>query len=197
MTPADAGLAVVILAGGAGRRIGGNKPERLLGDRTLLSQALDRARSWTNEIALAGPGEAPAGIPSLPDPLSIEGPLAGIASALAFARKRGLDMVLTIPCDCPFLPDDLPRRLREALSDGDDVAVAQSGDRIHPTCALWLSRLSPALDDYAASGGRSLHGLIEQRPHVRVRWPFDTVDPFFNVNTAEDLAQAEQWLDSR
>src|SRR5205085_10956308 len=107
------GMRVVILAGGEGRRIGGGKPQLLLGGESLLDRALRRARSWSAEVLVA----AREGADIADDP-AIEGPLSGIAAALALG-----DDVLTIACDMPFLPDDLPQRL---VSDAT-VTVAASG----------------------------------------------------------------------
>ncbi len=188
--------AVVVLAGGEGRRIEGAKPLRILGGRTLLDRALERAGRYGEEIAIAvrergQPGDAPA-FPLLLDDPSLPGPLAGIASALRFARERGADSVLTAPCDAPFLPDDLLERLSPALTAG--VAVARSGGRLHPVCALWRAGLDAVLHAYAATGRGSIMGLAEAAGWTAVDWPAEPLDPFFNINTAEDLARAEQLL---
>ena len=178
--------AVVILAGGDGRRIGGDKPRRRLAGRTLLERAVDRARSWSPEVAIAvreAHQIGDVGIPLLLDPPELQGPLGGLASALSFGRET----VLTIPCDAPFLPDDLPERLAEALP-GHAAALAASALRLHPVCGLWRTEALAELLAYAASGRRSLIGFAEAIGFAAVDWPDEL---FFNVKSVEDLAAAE------
>jgi molybdopterin-guanine dinucleotide biosynthesis protein A len=184
-------LAVVVLAGGEGRRMAGAKPDRILGGRSLLDRALERARAWSPGVGLsvrsAAQAAAPAGVALLLDDPGVPGPLAGIASALRFAAERGAEAVLTLPCDAPFLPDDLPERLAAALAPGVGVALARSGGRLHPVCALWRAGLEDQLRAYAATGRGALMGLADAVGWTAVDWPADPVDPFFNVNTPQDL----------
>jgi molybdopterin-guanine dinucleotide biosynthesis protein A len=172
-------MRIVILAGGEGRRIGGGKSQRLLGGRSLLDRALEIASGWSDQILVAdGSTDAPG----------IEGPLGGLAGALA------LGDVLSIPCDMPFLPGDLPERLGQT---SESAALAQSGGRLHPVCALWRARALEGLAAYVASGRRSLRGFAEAVGYEAVQWDTDPIDPFFNINDADDLAQAEALLKSR
>lgn len=181
--------AVVILAGGDGLRIGGGKPLRRLGGRTLLDRAIERARSWGDEIAVAARAAnqvGETGVRVLIDPPGLEGPLGGLASALRLAHET----VLTIPCDSPFLPDDVPDRLAAALP-GHAAALAGSGAHVHPVCGLWRTAALAQLRDYAGSGRRSLIGFAETIGFAVAEWPEGA---FFNVNSAEDLAEAESRL---
>lgn len=185
-------LAVLILAGGEGRRIGGDKPLRVLAGKTLLDRAIERARNWGEEVAVAARDAGQVGRPDIPvliDPPGLEGPLGGLASALRLERET----VLTIPCDSPFLPDDLPQRLAEALP-GQGAALAASGGHVHPVCGLWRLDALAQVRLYASSGRRSLIGFAERVGFVPVEWPTEPVDPFFNINGAEDLAAAERML---
>jgi molybdopterin-guanine dinucleotide biosynthesis protein A len=176
-------MRIVILAGGEGRRIGGGKPQRMLGGETLLDRALRRARRWSDAVLVA----ARAGGDITDDP-AIEGPLGGVAAALALGGD-----VLTIPCDMPFLSDDLPARLV-----GNALAtVAASGGRLHPVCALWKAPALEALPAYLATGRRSLTGFAEAVGYEKVDWPTEPLDPFFNINDAADLARAEGLLRQR
>ena len=115
-------LAVVVLAGGAGSRMGGAKPRRRLGRTTLIGHALDLAQAYGRQVAVAVRDESQvAGAVEarllLDDP-NIEGPLAGLASALGFVRDLGADWVLTLPCDAPRLPPDFALRRRPACARG-------------------------------------------------------------------------------
>jgi len=175
-------MRIVILAGGEGRRIGGRKPQKLLGGETLLDRALARARSWSGEVVIAGREGG-----DLQDDPMIEGPLAGVSAALALGGD-----VLTIPCDMPFLPDDLPARLQSDTA----ATVAASGGRLHPVCAFWKAECRDALPAYLATGRRSLTGFAEAVGYQAVEWPTEPVDPFFNVNDEADLARAEVLLEA-
>ena len=176
-------MRIVILAGGEGRRIGGGKPRLLLGGETLLDRALRRARSWSDEVLVA----ARTGGDIADDP-AIAGPLGGVAAALALGGD-----VLTIACDMPFLPDDLPQRLI-----GDKAAtLAASGGRLHPVCAVWKADAGAALPAYLATGRRSLTGFAEAAGYAAVEWPVDPFDPFLNINDPADLARAEALLKRR
>lgn len=183
--------AILILAGGEGSRIGGGKPLRLLGGRSLLDRAIDRATSWGEEVAIAARSASQLGEPALPvllDESGLEGPLGGLASG---HHLRG-EVVLTIPCDMPFLPQDLPERLAGALG-GHGAALAASGGRVHPVCGLWRTDALAEVHRYAASGRRSLVGFAERIGYAAAEW---TGDPFFNVNSPQDLAEAEHRLAS-
>lgn len=176
-------MRIVILAGGEGRRIGGGKPQRLLGGETLLERALRTARGWSDEVLVA----ARAGGDIADDP-AVEGPLGGVAAALALGGD-----VLTVPCDMPFLPDDLPVRLQSDAA----ATVAASGGRLHPVCAFWTAAARDRLPAYLTTGRRSLTGFAEAVGYTAVEWPTEPFDPFFNINDAADLARAETLLRSR
>ncbi len=193
-------FAAVILAGGEGRRIGGDKPLTLLANRTLLDRAIALARTWSDAVAvsLREPGHCPLpnGIMPLLDDQG-EGPLAGVQSALRFARERGLEAALTIPCDVPFAPADLPRKLCDALSPKAGAALATSGGILHPACALWKCAALEALPDYRSTGKSSLKGFAAHIRFATAEWPCEPFDPFFNINTPTDLAAAELLLRNR
>lgn len=181
-----ANLAVLILAGGEGSRIGGGKPTRMLGGRTLLDHSVDLARQWSDCVAIAARAHDQVGATSrevLLDPPGIGGPLAGLGSA----GRLGRELVLTIPCDMPFLPPDLPWRLGEALRERG-AALASSGGRVHPVCGLWRTGQLAELADYLASGRRSVMGFAERVGYAAVEWDEGA---FVNINTPTDLAMAE------
>ena len=186
-------IAVVILAGGEGRRIGGGKPMRLLGGRLLLDHAIARASSWSDAICVAvrEPGQVdhPA-ISAVADEPGLEGPLGGLAAGLRFAAQCEREKLLAIPADSPFLPPDLVPRLERSLV-GVAVAVARSGGRLHPACALWRSEVLGLLESYAATGRRSLKGFAEYAGFTAVDWRDEPYDPFFNINTPDDLEAAD------
>ncbi len=186
-------LPVVILAGGAGRRIGGGKPQRLLAGTSLLDRAISLARRWSDRVAIAATESLCAGVPCLTDDPSIEGPLGGLAAGLRHARALGADEMIVLPCDMPFLPADLPDRLRAAIGNAAAAIPASEGE-IHPVCALWRVRALAGLDPYLATGRRSLRGFAEAVGYAAVDWPCEPIDPFFNINNKADLATADALL---
>lgn len=189
-------IAAVVLAGGEGRRIGGGKPQRVLAGRTLLERAAAQASDFSTLTAMAVRGVGQVGAShglNLIEDAPWEGPLGGLATAMAFARSRGRAAVLTLPCDMPLIPTDLASRLAAALGD-QGAALAASGGRLHPVCGLWRVEALEALPAYAEEGQRSLKGFAAAVGFATVDWPADPVDPFFNVNTADDLAWAEALL---
>lgn len=191
-------IGIVIFAGGEGRRIGGDKPRRLLAGRPLIDHVLERAVEWSVHVAIAA-RDPDSGLPGqrlLVDHVG-EGPIAGLASAFRFARKERLNAVLTFPCDTPFLPADLLSRLEEALAPPARAAMAASGGREHPSCALWSAEAEPELAVYLDSGGRSLTGFARRLDARVVEWAFEPIDPFFNVNDQADLEAAEAIIRGR
>ena len=189
-------IAVAILAGGAGSRIGGAKPLRLLAGIRLIDRALLLARGWSDTIVIAvrEAGQvAPGPARCIVDAEGIEGPLGGLASALEFAADDDADAILTIPADMPFLPCDLAPRLEATLGDRM-VAVAASHGMVHPVCALWRPRALAELPAYLATGRRSLRGFAKRLGYAVVEWAAHDGDPFFNINSAEDLLAAKTRL---
>lgn len=185
----------VVLAGGEGSRMGGDKPRRLLAGEPLLSHALRLARNWSDEVRVAVRSAdqlARADAPLLIDDPDVWGPLAGLTSALQEARRQSRKRVLTVPCDMPFLPTDLPERLASAIGD-HGAALAASEGQLHPVCGLWSVRALDAIASYRASGRRSLKGLAEAVGFVAVDWPAAL---FVNLNTPEELDEAERRLRS-
>lgn len=189
-------MVAAVLAGGEGSRIGGAKPLIRLGGRTLIERAYDRARSWSaaTVIAIRSPDQlGPCRLPWIADAAGIEGPLAGLAAALEWSCRQGAEALLTIPCDMPFLPEDLARRLLGEVGNLG-AALAASGRELHPVCSLWRNAAIYEFPRYCASGRRSLRGFAEHLGYAEVEWPAVPRDPFFNINSPADLAAAEAML---
>lgn len=189
-------IAAIILAGGEGRRIGGNKPLRLLGGRPLIDHAIAKAGQWTPQVAVVVRREAQLGDAKVRfalDEPGVEGPLAGLIAALRLGRDLHAAAVLTLPSDMPFLPYDLNDRLESAIGAAA-AAIASSGGRLHPVCGLWRVRILREVPGYLLSGHRSLKGFAEAIGFSAVEWPSQPHDPFFNINSQEDLAAAERLL---
>jgi molybdopterin-guanine dinucleotide biosynthesis protein A len=189
-------IAVVILAGGEGSRMGGGKPLRLLGGRRLIDHAETQASHWSETVAVAVRTPAQVGLtrfPQITDDEAVEGPLGGLAAALQFGRDRACEAVLTIAADMPFLPPDLDQRLASEI-ESESAAIASSGGKLHPVCGLWRASALDALPNYLATGQRSLRAFAQTVGFRQVDWPIASEDPFMNVNYADDLVRAEAML---
>jgi molybdopterin-guanine dinucleotide biosynthesis protein A len=194
----------LILAGGLGRRMGGvQKPFARFGAVTLLEAVISRARGQCDALAInlheatpeAREAFAPFGLPLLADALpGHAGPLAGVLAGLDHAAEHGLSHVLSLPCDVPFLPRDLAARLAAvALERGGGLVCAASGGRAHHVVALWPTRLRDDLRRALTLEGLRKVGQFQQRVDVAtVEWLFGARDPFFNINTPDDLLRARE-----
>lgn len=183
----------IILAGGASRRMGGgDKPLLHLGGRSILSRVIEALRPQTTALLLNSnsPITAP-GLETRADALPGRlGPLAGIHTAMLWGRELGAEAVLTIPGDCPFLPADLTTRLAAARTPGI-TAIAASAGRDHPVIGIWPCILAEDLQTALQTGTRRVRDFLAQIPHVTVDFPVTDTDPFWNINTPEDLARAQ------
>ncbi|MEJ6395723.1 NTP transferase domain-containing protein [Gymnodinialimonas sp. 2305UL16-5] len=179
----------VILAGGAGRRIGGNKAEVLLAGRPLWRHVADRVQPQVQDLVVNA--LAPLGpLGAIPDTIPDLGPLGGILTALDWAIAQGAERVLTVAVDTPFLPRDLVAGLAEVEGD---IAMAETADGAHGTTALWDVRLAGDLRAALAAGTRKVTAWTADRAAL-VRFEGTDPPPFFNVNTQADLSKAERWL---
>lgn len=191
-------LAAVILCGGRSSRMGGgDKPLLDLGGRPLLAHALDRLDGTIDTAAINANGEpgrfAAFGLPVIADATdTFDGPLAGILAGMGWAKAQRCRRLLTVAGDTPFFPADIAARLAAAASP-PAIALAASRGRVHPTFALWPVSLHGDLADRLAGGMRRVVDFIARHPSIAVDFPpIDGVDPFFNVNTPEDLAEARR-----
>ena len=186
-------ITSVILAGGQGKRIGGAKGLQPLQGRTLIDWVLDIASRQSDEVLINANG-APDdyvrfGYRVVADHIpGWAGPLAGLHSALHCAQY---DWVACVPCDTPFLPNDLIARLFAAVTaDATEAAVAVADGRRQPTIGLYHKSVLPSLDTYLNSGGRK---VADWQNTLRLsEVVFDNADVFININSRDDLTQADQ-----
>lgn len=196
------GVPGVVLAGGLAQRMGGgDKPLRELGGHTILARVIARLEPQCECLLLSANGDplrfASFGLTVLADGLKqYPGPLAGILAGLdwAAAYRPNAQWILSAPGDCPFLPRDLVMRLRQAVSARSaELAVAASQGRSHPVIGLWNVAFRDTLRNaLVVEGLRKVQDWTERYRVATVDWPADPIDPFFNVNTVEDLAEAER-----
>ncbi|WP_410010324.1 molybdenum cofactor guanylyltransferase MobA [Phyllobacterium sp. A18/5-2] len=201
-------IAGIILAGGQSRRMEG-KDKALLpfGDRRLIDHVLERLSRQIDIVALNSNGApehfADLHLPVIPDDISgFAGPLAGILAAMEWANRQPTPFshILTVAADSPFFPDDLVRTLRRTIAETPGhIGVAASGDRLHPVFGLWPVFLRTDLRHWLSNAkNRRVVAWIEGHPHKIAEFPIVTTqsgalfDPFFNINTPQDIADARQ-----
>jgi molybdopterin-guanine dinucleotide biosynthesis protein A len=201
-TGVSAPVVGVILAGGLARRMGGGDKALLpLAGRTLLDHLLARLQPQVAAVVLNANGDparfASWQFPVVPDTLEDHlGPLAGILAGMRWAASHRRDTVdiVTVPADTPFVPRDLVARLlqgRDAML-GARCAVAQSQRRIHPTVGLWPVSSADDLDAALRAGLRKVADWLPPQQTAAANFSSPDGDPFFNVNTPDDLALAER-----
>ncbi|MGV6803488.1 MAG: molybdenum cofactor guanylyltransferase MobA [Ruegeria sp.] len=206
----------VILAGGLATRMGGGDKGLLqLGDQSLLDHVVDRLAPQVEGMALNANGDparfAELGLPVLRD--SIEGyagPLAGVLAGLDWAAEQGANCIVTVAADTPFFPRDLVARLMQAAKgqshplvlattprSGDEALKSGGGKRVnrHPTFGLWPVALRDDLRQALQDGLRKVVVWTDRHDGREAMFPARPFDPFFNVNTPDDLVRARQLLE--
>jgi molybdenum cofactor guanylyltransferase len=194
----------LVLAGGLARRMGGGDKAKIeIGGVTILDRVLATLSAQCLGIVINANGDperfADTGLPVIPDNLpGHPGPLAGILAGLDWLAEQdsGVEWLLSVPGDCPFLPDDLVERLHQArrkMGAGVPLACARSGEWRHPVVGLWPLALRDDLRRALTVEGLRKIEVWTARHGVAVAdWPDQPVDPFFNVNAPEDAARAER-----
>jgi len=187
----------VVLAGGQSRRMGGSdKFDQVLAGRTLLQHILERLQPQVGEIILNA--NIPMDGQSFRVIADIEkgqlGPLAGILTGLSYfmPTKGEVTHMVACPCDVPFIPLDFVDQLSEVLrGEEDEIVMASSKGRLHPVVSLWpFSVLEDLHRALLEEDLRKIRVFAKRYNLKEVEWT-DEEDPFFNVNTPEDLTLAE------
>jgi molybdenum cofactor guanylyltransferase len=192
----------VLLAGGLARRMGGgDKPMRTIAGRTILDRVIARLKPQCDGLILNANGDparfAAFGLPVIADGVAdFPGPLAGILASLdwAAANRPDVKLVLSAAGDCPFLPRDLVSKLHGALeAENAELAVAASGGQSHPVIGLWSVALREQLRRaLVVEDVRKIDRWTARFRLATVTWPTTPLDPFFNANTMDDIAEAER-----
>lgn len=187
-------ISGVILAGGLGRRMGGiDKGLQELRGRPMVAWVAEVLRAQVDELLINANQNLDAygayGFPVVPDQIpDFAGPLAGLHAALSAAQHP---LVVTAPCDSPFLPGDLVSRLHAGMvAAGADLAVAKTFDQPHPVFCLCQRAVLPHLTAFLAGGGRKVDRWYATLKVVEVAFD-DEADAFENINTREELARFE------
>ena len=188
-------VTAVILAGGQGSRMGGiDKGLQLFRGKPMVEHAIERLAPQVDELLVNANRNPEAyarfGHRVIADEIAgFAGPLAGFERGLAHARG---ELVVTAPCDSPFLPTDLVARLRGALVEANaELAVAKTGDQPHPVFSLMRRSVHASLTDFLARGERKIDRWYAALAVVEVAFD-DEAGAFVNINTREELAGLER-----
>ena len=197
----------VILAGGLSSRMGQDKARIRLAGTPLLGHAIRRLHPQVSALTVNanGPVLFPVGeeLPVIPDlDATRSGPLGGVLAALDHTKRLHPEAshVATVPTDSPFFPADLVARLAHAVDTPGRIVSARSATGPHPVFALWPVALMDDLAAWLAGGGAlRVRSYLERHQAREVTFPpvgtiDGDLDPFFNINTPDDLAAAENWL---
>ncbi|HVY56549.1 MAG TPA: molybdenum cofactor guanylyltransferase MobA [Xanthobacteraceae bacterium] len=192
----------LVLAGGLARRMGGGDKALIrIGGTTILERVLQRFAPVCARVILNANGDPSRfsryGLPVVADSVpDFAGPLAGILAGMdwAAAHAPDLEWMASVPGDCPFVPRDLLSRLHDARRDAaTPLACARSGEWRHPVVGLWPMRLRDDLRRALVEEGLHKIEVWTGRHGVGIAdWPEEPIDPFFNVNTPDDAAEAER-----
>ncbi|MDL2397770.1 molybdenum cofactor guanylyltransferase MobA [Rhizobium mayense] len=202
--PAD--VPPYLLAGGRSSRMGTNKAFVLLGGERLLRRIAARiGQQQKMPVALNADTDWPdtIGLRLVPDVTSGKlGPLAGVLTAMrdAMVKHPHASHIVTVPVDSPFFPIDLVARLAQAIAGRDEIAIAASLGRDHPVFGLWPVTIADDLETWLLKDDKRRVRDFLARHTVRtidfaaIQTPIWPLDPFFNINTPDDLIAAETWL---
>jgi molybdopterin-guanine dinucleotide biosynthesis protein A len=195
MTVRHADVTGVVLAGGQGRRMGGvDKGWVGIGGTPMIAHVLARLAPQVGDVLVNANQNLDRyralGYPVVPDAVGgFAGPLAGLHAGMTQATR---ELVVTVPCDSPFLPSDLVARLHAGLAAGGaQLAVAKTFDQPHPVFALVRRDVLPDLAAFLDGGGRKIDAWYAALRVVEVGFD-DEADAFRNINTADELAAAER-----
>ena len=186
---------------------GGDKCLLPLGGEPMLTHIIARLSPQVSDLVLNANGDvsrfAAFGLPIAQDRLGGQiGPLAGVHAGIewATANRPGSRFVITAATDTPFFPTDLVSRFLASLEGGEPkLLVARSEEGVHPVFGLWPVSLAPAIETSLAGGKRKVQAWIREHQAEEISFPFveiggRKIDPFFNVNRPEELAEAEVLL---
>ena len=190
------------MAGGRGTRLDGKgKYSQILFNKTLLEHVIDRLSTQTSNIAINFNKDKPEirkKYMIILDKYNNVGPLAGIHSAISFCIdnikiKEGL--VVTVPVDTPFIPYDLISRFENEIERSkSNIVVACSGDRHHPTIAMWKTSVIEKLENSIKNNVRKIDLFTKELKKSYINYSIKKYDPFYNINDYRDLKYAENMI---
>ena len=173
-----------------------NKVQSLLAGRPLLDHVCAKLEPQVDRLIINGQ-QAICGENAVADIIEgAKGPLVGLYTALVSEQLSAAEFLMMVPCDGPFMPDNLVAELYREIQLADaDIACVRYQGIAQPTFSLWHKRVTPAVEQallVKKQGG--FKPLLEELNSCYLHWPQEAVNPFFNINTQDDLAEAERLL---
>ena len=199
-------LLGIVLAGGQSRRMGSDKLFSDLGGKPLVAHAVERLKAQMEHVAIVAPPKKRKdlkfkSVSILSDHHEgFQGPLAGIFAGLHNAEIHGFEGIVTVAADTPFYPEDYADRITEPRSkyfpQEELVTIARTPDGLHPVFGTWSVSAIPTILELLDNDTRKVMAAADAIGWEAVDFDVSGIDPFFNINTPEDLERAEQELAS-
>ena len=189
----------VVLAGGKSKRFGQNKSEVKLGNKTLLEHTLNKINSKFNRIIIVSNNDLVKNYTVIDDCIKGQlGPLVGVLSAMKWIKKNNFsyNWIATFPCDTPFFNISIIEEFFKASKLNDNLLYfVKSKEKRHNIFGLWSLKLIEILEkDIIENNYRKVEKWANKIGVKTINVPYDDIDPFFNINTKEDLIEAEKIL---
>ena len=193
---------VILAAGRSSRMETGHKVHATLGKHTLLQHVIMRLEPQVDSLVInadpdiCGQYSQPNSYPIVADRLEgFRGPLMGLYTGLTNHYLSSADYLLSVPCDGPFIPPNLASELQRQIRAGNaDIACVRYAGQIEPMFSLWHKRTVDAVEQALLDNQGGFKSLFAELQTVYLDWPEQTINPFFNINTVDDLAEAERLL---
>lgn len=198
MSDLDKKILAIIMIGGQSKRMGGGiKSFITLNNKSIFDRILERIRSQVDKIIINCNNDEEKlkkyQIPIIKDlKTGYLGPLAGIHSAMNWliTNEPEIEWLITIPGDTPFIPIDLISRFKKKMLSQSQIIIAQSEHKNHPIIGAWHTSLFDSLDNNLNLGVRKIMSWANLHDIDFVNYKIDKYDPFFNINTKEDIDEA-------
>ena len=205
---------VILAAGRSSRMETGHKVHATLGKHTLLQHVIMRLEPQVDSLVInadpdicgqeshlishstSHPASRPTSYPIVADRLEgFRGPLMGLYTGLTNHYLSSADYLLSVPCDGPFIPPNLASELQRQVRAGNaDIACIRYSGQIEPMFSLWHKRTVNAVEQALLDNQGGFKSLFAELQTVYLDWPEQSINPFFNINTVDDLAEAERLL---
>ena len=188
----------VVLAGGKSKRFGEDKSEVKLGDKTLLEHTLDKIKSKFNTIIIVSNNKIIKNYITIKDCIEGQlGPLVGALSAMKWIKKNNYsyNWIITFPCDTPFFNISIIDKFIKVSKLNDSLLYfAKSAEKRHNIFGLWSVKLIETLEkDIIENNHRKVEKWANKIGVKTVNIPYDNIDPFFNINTKDDLGKQKKF----
>ncbi len=194
-------IIFVILAGGKSKRFGGGfKTFSKINNKSIFNRILEKLKKNEIEILINANQNheefQKSKLPIIKDKKEgFLGPLAGIHSSITWCLNEYKDKewIFTVPSDTPFLPENLLDKFCKKIEENVEILVARSNNRVHPVISMWNLNLLNSLEREFSQKNRKIMTWVQKHNFDYVDFDYKNFDPFFNINTINDLKKAEKF----